>query len=220
MGGGNVTNISKKIRILLCIFLFSALGGFAGALYAQEQTPFAQDTAQRSEPAPSVSKDAEKDLLIASGTAGGTSEPGALPTTGATSTLWLFIRMILVLALVIACIYALVFFLKRGLNPVQTDNPFLKKAVSVNLAPGKWVHVLTMPGYAWLVGVSDAGVNLIGEITDKDLVDQLILEAGKLPQEKPKDFAEIFASFTGVAKQTELMLKKQRGRFENGGRNE
>ncbi|MGI5172195.1 flagellar biosynthetic protein FliO [Treponema sp. OMZ 840] len=133
-----------------------------------------------------------------------------------TSTLWLFIRMILVLILVIACIYGLVFFLKKGLNPRVQENPFLKKAVSLTIAPGKSVHVLTMPGKAWLVGVGESSVNLIGEITDKELVDRLILEAEKTPAEKPKDFASVLNAFSAAAKQTESVLKKQRRRLEEG----
>ena len=152
-------------------------------------------------------KNSEKDLLINTGSA-----PDSVPG-GAPSTLWLFIRMIFVLALVIVCIYVLVYFLKKGFTQRSPESPFLKKAVSLTLAPGKAVHVITMPGKAWLVGTGESSVNLIGEITDKELVDRLILEADKVPSEKPKDFAQIFAAFSGTAKQTEALLKKQRSRL-------
>ncbi|WP_298834988.1 hypothetical protein, partial [uncultured Campylobacter sp.] len=46
----------------------------------------------------------------------------------APSTLWLFIRMIFVLALVIVCIYVLVYFLKKGFTQRSPENPFLKRA--------------------------------------------------------------------------------------------
>ena len=149
-------------------------------------------------------KNSEKDLLINT-----ESAPDSV-SSGAPSTLWLFIRMIFVLALVIVCIYVLVYFLKKGFTQRSPENPFLKRAVSLTLAPGK----------AWLVGTGESSVNLIGEITDKDLVDRLILEADKVPSEKPKDFAGILAAFTATAKQTESVLKKQRQRFEKGGGNE
>ena len=159
-------------------------------------------------------KNSEKDLLINTGSA-----PDSV-SGGAPSTLWLFIRMIFVLALVIVCIYVLVYFLKKGFTQRSPESPFLKRAVSLTLAPGKAVHVITMPGKAWLVGTGESSVNLIGEITDKELVDRLILEADKVPSEKPKDFAGILAAFTATAKQTENVLKKQRRRFEKGGGNE
>ncbi|WP_428768334.1 flagellar biosynthetic protein FliO [Treponema sp. HNW] len=177
----------------------------------------------------SFTSEAEKSFIIGSDSSDTLSDLSGVPNaktgsgTGsddgtASSTLWLFIRMILVLALVIALIYALVFFLKKGLYPKTPDNPFLKKAVSLSLGPGKSVHALTMPGAAWLVGVSEAGVNLIAEIKDKELIDALILEAEKAPAEKPKDFAQIFAAFSSTASQTEALLKKQRSRF--GGKSE
>lgn len=222
-GWGTITNISKKY---LTFFLFLAavvLFLVPSFLYAQTETAASVQNA----PVPgtgALSSEAEKSFVIGAGGSDTLSDTSGVPNaqnraglpddggTGA-STLWLFIRMILVLALVIAGIYALVFFLKKGLYPKTPDNPFLKKAVSLSLGPGKSIHAVTMPGAAWLVGVSEAGVNLIAEITDKELIDALILEAEKAPAEKPKDFAQIFAAFSGTAKQTEALLKKQRSRL-------
>ena len=224
-GWGTITNISKKY-LTFFLFLAAAVLFLAPSfLYAQTETAASVQNA----PVPgtpvqgtfALSSEAEKSFVIGAGgsdtlsdTSGAQNRAG-LPDDGGTgaSTLWLFIRMILVLALVIAGIYALVFFLKKGLYPKTPDNPFLKKAVSLSLGPGKSIHAVTMPGAAWLVGVSEAGVNLIAEITDKELIDALILEAEKAPAEKPKDFAQIFAAFSGTAKQTEALLKKQRSRL-------
>ncbi len=137
-----------------------------------------------------------------------------------TSTVWLFVRMIFALILVIAIIYVVVFFLKKVASPKIPEQPFLKRAATLSLGPGKSVHVITMPDKAWLVGVSEAGIQPIGEITNTELVTQLILEAEKQPTEKPKDFASIFNSFMPSAKATENTLKKQRDRLKNGGFNE
>ncbi|WP_442726050.1 FliO/MopB family protein [Treponema sp.] len=237
-GWGTITNTSKKY---LTFFLFLAavvLFLVPSFLYAQTETAASvqnapvpgtpvQGTSSQGTPVPgtlALSSEAEKSFVIGAGGSDTLSDTSGVPNaqnraglpddggTGA-STLWLFIRMILVLALVIAGIYALVFFLKKGLYPKTPDNPFLKKAVSLSLGPGKSIHAVTMPGAAWLVGVSEAGVNLIAEITDKELIDALILEAEKTPAEKPKDFAQIFAAFSGTAKQTEALLKKQRSRL-------
>lgn len=58
-------------------------------------------------------KDSEKDLLINT-----ESAPDSV-SGGGMNTLWLFIRMIFVLALVIVCIYVLVYFLKKVLRSVR-----------------------------------------------------------------------------------------------------
>lgn len=227
-GWGTITNISKKYLTFFLFLAAAVLFLVPSFLCAQTETAASvQNAPVPGTPVPgtlALSSEAEKSFVIGAGGSDTLSDTSGVPNAqnraglpddggmGA-STLWLFIRMILVLALVIAGIYALVFFLKKGLYPKTPDNPFLKKAVSLSLGPGKSIHAVTMPGAAWLVGVSEAGVNLIAEITDKELIDALILEAEKAPAEKPKDFAQIFAAFSGTAKQTEALLKKQRSRL-------
>ncbi len=133
---------------------------------------------------------------------------------------WLFVRMLFALILVAAIIYGISYVLKKGFVSKEAESPFLKKAATLTLAPGKSVQVITMPDKAWVVGVTDAGINLIGEITDVDLVNQMILEAEKEVLSKPKDFASILSSFTNTVKLTESSLKKQRERLQRGGRDE
>ena len=177
-GWGTITNISKKY-LTFFLFLAAAVLFLAPSfLYAQNETVASVQNAPV-QGTLALSSEAEKSFVIGAGGSDTLSDTSGVPNaqnraglpddggTGA-STLWLFIRMILVLALVIAGIYALVFFLKKGLYPKTPDNPFLKKAVSLSLGPGKSIHAVTMPGAAWLVGVSEAGVNLIAEITDKE----------------------------------------------------
>ena len=165
----------------------------------------------------------EEDYIIGETTIDGVDNSdlvNSVDSPSDTSTVWLFVRMIFALILVIAIIYVVVFFLKKVASPKIPEQPFLKRAATLSLGPGKSVHVITMPDKAWLVGVSEAGIQPIGEITDTELVTQLILEAEKQPSEKPKDFASIFNSFMPSAKATENTLKKQRDRLKNGGLNE
>ncbi len=128
--------------------------------------------------------------------------------------------MIFALIIVVALIYGITFLLKRGLVSKEAETPFLKRAASLTLAPGKSVQVVTLIDKAWVVGVSDSGINLIGELTDKDLIDQMVLEAEKTPLSKARDFSSILASFTNTAKITESALKKQRERLTRGSRDE
>jgi len=136
------------------------------------------------------------------------------------STVWLFARMILVLVLVIACIYGIVWLLKKSLRPGAENDPYLKKTASITLAPGKTVQIVTLQDKAYLLGVSDSSITLISEIEDKELIDAMNLNApvggnGK----KPADFASLLASLTGSAKRTERFLRSKREDLNNGGRN-
>ena len=197
MGGEFNFNIKKVLIVFLMVLCLSAV--------------FSQDNRT------------EEDYIFGDGAVEGVDDSDlvvSVDNPSDTSTIWLFVRMIFALILVIAIIYVVVFFLKKVASPKIPEQPFLKRAATLSLGPGKSVHVITMPDKAWLVGVSEAGIQPIGEITDTELVTQLILEAEKQPSEKPKDFASIFNSFMPSAKSTVNTLKKQRDRLKNGGLNE
>ena len=204
MGGVIKFNIKK---ILCALFLLLCIGIL-----------FSQETAVQE------SSFNEEDFLFEDETGDGVDESSNTVSEtsdfSGTSTLWLFVRMIFALILVVAVIYVIVFFLKKVTNPKPAEQPFLKRAATLSLGPGKSVQVITMPDKAWLIGVSDAGIQTIGEINDTELVTQLILEAEKQPSDKVKDFASIFNAFMPGAKATEKTLKKQRERLKNGGFNE
>ena len=120
-----------------------------------------------------------------------TSEP-AEQDSASTNSIWLFVRMVLVLALVIVCIYVVVFLLRRGLNPRTPSDLFLKKAASLTLSPGKSVHVVTLQDYAYIVGTADNSISLLGEIKDKELIDALNLQS-EVYLEKAPDFASLLS---------------------------
>ncbi|MDR1748943.1 MAG: flagellar biosynthetic protein FliO [Spirochaetaceae bacterium] len=112
-----------------------------------------------------------------------------------TGTFMLFLRMVVVLALVVACIYVIGRLLRRAVNPALPPDPYIKKAASVTLSPGKTVHVITVGSQAFVVGAADNGVTLIGELTDRELIDAMNLHGGNEPSGKPRDFASLLASF-------------------------
>lgn len=162
---------------------------------------------------------------VSSGTendSGQASSSGASSSAvaGSGSTVWLFVRMILVLVLVIACIYGIVWLLKKSMRPGAENDPYLKKTASITLAPGKTVQIVTLQDKAYLLGVSDSSITLISEIDDKELIDTMNLNApvgGN--SKKPADFASLLASLTGSAKRTERFLRSKREDLNNGGRN-
>jgi len=94
----------------------------------------------------------------------------------AASTIWPIIRMILVLALAAAAVYGVVFFIKRSSKKKDAEDPFLKVLANVHLGSNRYAHIVSVGDKAWLLGSSDGGVNLIGEIGDKDLINTMLLE--------------------------------------------
>ena len=145
------------------------------------------------------------------------------------STLWLFVRMILVLAVVVCCIYGVLWLFKRSAQSPESEDPFLRQVSSVSLGNGKSAQVITLIDRAYIIGVSDASVNLLAEITDKELVDAMNLYSDERKHiKKPRSFSDILDIFMQTkssgkgsvfsASGTELsdMLKRQRERINGG----
>ncbi len=143
------------------------------------------------------------------------------------SSIWLLVKMIFVLALVIVCIYFVIYFMKRSTKISDTDDPFLRQVSKITLSPGKSVQIVTVLEHAYLIGVSDNSINLIGQIDDKELVDSMNIFADKNNNSKrPKSFADILDLFMpkgprssnvygSSAQNMADSLKKQRDRFNN-----
>lgn len=127
------------------------------------------------------------------------------------STAWLLIRMILVLALVLACAYFAIRFMKKGINPDANDDPFLRQVSSVSLGNGKSVQVVTLIDNAYILGVSDSSVNLIGELKDKELIEAMNLYADKKEKtKKARNFEDVLAIFM-----PSKSVKKDKGIFSD-----
>ena len=111
-----------------------------------------------------------------------------VPTSniGAGPSIWAVVRMIFVLALAAAAIYGAVYFIKRFNKQVSYDDSFLKVLATSNLGANRYVHVVYVGNKAWLVGASDGGVNVIGEIDDKDTINAMLLDDSKKASETPQ----------------------------------
>lgn len=183
---GDNTIFSKKILLLIAGIIYLS----AACIYAQNENTENQ----------SVSNEIEEEAILDfqfADEAEGSDDAGQDDRPG---NAWQFIKLILVLILVIACIYAIIWLLKKSTIPNFQPSPFLKKAASLSLAPGKSVFIVTTPSQAFVVGTSENSVNLIGEINDKELIDSLNLSSDSQPSGKPKDFQSILASFFPKAK--------------------
>jgi flagellar protein FliO/FliZ len=73
-------------------------------------------------------------------------------------------------------VYGVVFFVKKGSKRVDAKDPFLRVLASTHLGSNRYAHIVAVGSKAWLLGSSDGGVNLIGEIDDKDILNAMLLE--------------------------------------------
>jgi len=120
---------------------------------------------------------------------------GSPETTGPINNLWLFVRMVLVLAIVCVGIYGLIFFLKKNSKVSAASDPWLKSVASIPLPAGKSVQVVTVGGKAFLVGVTDHAVNLICELNDQEMIDAMNLDADRQSAIPGTDFAALLSRF-------------------------
>lgn len=209
---GDITKlfIKKTIAVILCMTAFCLT--------------FSQN--EQSDTVTANTKEIEKTMIIGNNSSGANNTSDTADISGQTTTTstgensssglstWdtvgLFVRMILVLILVIACIYFIVWLLRRSMRPGVQNDPYLKKTASITLSPGKTVQIVTLQDKAYLLGVSDSSITLISEITDKELIDTMNLNAPVTGGKKTADFASLLSSLTGSAKRTGGFLKSKR----------
>jgi flagellar protein FliO/FliZ len=123
-------------------------------------------------------------------------------TSNNQGSVWVVIRMVLVLALAAAAIYGIVFLIKRASKQNTASDPFLKILASSHLGFNRYVHIASVGSKAWLLGSSEGGVNLISEIDDKEVIDALLLEdSGKAAgaQSRFPDFLTLLRKFGAPA---------------------
>ncbi len=112
------------------------------------------------------------------------------------STVGVFVRMIVVLIIVVLLIYGVLWFIKKKTNVVKTDDDYLRRAAYINIAPGKTVEVITLIDKAYLIGVTEDNITLLGEIEDKELIQAMNLNADKKANtKKPVNFSQVLDMF-------------------------
>ena len=216
MGDSTKLSIKKTLAVFICMTVFCL--GFS-------QTAQTDSTANQASDAMTALKSTETQYAIgnnnqASGSADNPAQAGSgTPTNNnSNNSLWStispFVNMILVLIAVIACIYGIVWLLKKSMRPGAENDPYLKKTASITLSPGKTVQVVTLQDKAYLLGVSDSSITLISEIEDKELIDAMNLNT-PVGGKKPASFASLLASLTGSAKRTESFLRSKREKLNN-----
>lgn len=112
------------------------------------------------------------------------------------STIGMFIRMIIVLIIVVGLIYGVLWFIKKKTNVIKTDDEYLRRAAYINIAPGKSVEVITLIDKAYLIGVTEDNITMLGEIHDDELIKAMNLSADKKNNtKKTATFADVLDMF-------------------------
>ncbi len=174
LGGEKLKLFVEKFRFLrvacLCLLIFSV-----NVFYVFAQAETGEDLS--ADAAGEVSSEAVDPILAAERalTLDEPADAGDAPVPASSSAFAVF-RMILVLILAAAAIYGVVYIFKRASRRIEVKDPFLKVLASAPLGSGRYAHVVSLGSKAWLIGASDGGVNLIGEINDKDTLDAMFLE--------------------------------------------
>jgi flagellar protein FliO/FliZ len=164
--GGEKLKLSRLVffALLFLVFLFS--GGVI-SLSAQTVEPPEEDAAlqplTQGVPAPD-----ESAIIL------GETIPGADPLDS--SSIFLLLQMVLVLALAALAIYGVVFIIKRISRPQESRDPNLKVLARVPLGNDAFAAVLSVGSKVWLVGGGSGGVNLISEIDDAESIETMLIE--------------------------------------------
>jgi flagellar biogenesis protein FliO len=92
-----------------------------------------------------------------------------------TSYPFLILRTLAVLGVIIVGIYLLFRLLLKNKNKIVTDSEIIKVLATYPLAANRVIQVVDIAGQVLILGVSDSNINLITEITDKEVIDRIKL---------------------------------------------
>ena len=147
------------------------------------------------------------------------------PVSSGGASIFVVIRMVLVLALSALAIYGVFFFVKRAAKPQEIRDPHLKVLARVPLSNDTFAAVISIGAKAWLVGGGSGSVNLISEISDNESLETMLLDDAKRSAEagikRNLNFASLLRRF-GASKEEKgqggnsfaVTLRKQRERLK------
>ena len=134
------------------------------------------------------------------------------------SSISIFIRMLVVLIIVVALIYFVFYFIKKKTNVVKSDDDYLRRAAYINIAPGKTVEVITLIDKAYLIGVTEDNITLLGEIHDDELIKAMNISADKKSNiKKPSTFSEVLDMFTAKGNKNKNVFEDVQSKVNNIG---
>jgi flagellar protein FliO/FliZ len=180
--GGEKLKASRPYTGVYITALFLFFSFFACIFPISAQTP---------EPLPASSTVDESTIIL-----------GEAPLTQITdggSSIFVVIRMVVVLALSALAIYGVFFFVKRLARPQEIRDPNLKVLARVPISSDSFAAVVSVGAQAWLVAGGSGAVNLISEISDKESIEVMLLDDAKRTEEAGRrryfDFSSLIKRF-------------------------
>lgn len=104
-----------------------------------------------------------------------------------------YIKIIIVLAVVIALIYGLAYFLKKYLIAKGEVGEGVTTVVSHSLTPGKWIQIVNVFGKYLVLGVTNDKITLLTEITDPKEIDRIEMIMSAKKAEEGSSFVDIIS---------------------------
>ena len=191
---------SKKLLAAVIVFMAAVF-----ALYSQTTT------AANDQSAATITEESIVFSDDASGDTGSSAQSYKGP-----STVGMFVRMIVVLIIVVGLIYGVLWFIKKKTNVVKTDDEYLRRAAYINIAPGKSVEVITLIDKAFLIGVTEDNITLLGEIHDDELIKAMNLSADKKNNtKKPTTFSDVLDMFLVKKGGQKSVFSEEENQVEN-----
>jgi flagellar protein FliO/FliZ len=134
------------------------------------------------------------------------------------------IRTIVVLLLVIAAIYFVMFLLKKFSTSSIDGSSLIKIVGSKGITKDTALHLVEVGNQVFLIGNGNSSINLISEITDQETIDNIRLNLSSENTEVKGSFSGILSGYLGGSKKkktedqikkTETFLRNQRDRLKD-----
>lgn len=133
--------------------------------------------------------------------------------------IWATFRMVLILVLVVAVIYGVVFLLKRA-KRTRFQSPMIRVVGTQSIGNNRLLYVVQLGEQVFFLAASEAGIHLISEITDKETRDFVQVQAEKTsPQPFSNLLTGVISSFNGSnGKSLSQQMEGLRSRSDRMGR--
>jgi flagellar protein FliO/FliZ len=146
------------------------------------------------------------------------AEEDAVPSSVGFSDL---VRVTVILAAVIAAIYLLLYFLKKITPMAESGEDRIQILSTRHLKRDSALHLVEVGNQVFLIGSGSSSVNVISEITDKETLDKIQLEAEETQTTGAASFRNLFraglslSSGRKITEQSPDFLRSQRDRLKN-----
>ena len=126
---------------------------------------------------PAIQLTDESTLVLGDGSV---LEEAASVTPLSSFGIWDFLRMVFVLAVVVALIYGVFYFIKKANTPRDDGMRFIRVLETRPLAASRHLHLVEVGTQILLVGSAENGVGLVSQVSDKETLDEIRLASSQL----------------------------------------